>query len=171
MCDVLTLFRKQGWIQGEQFTPEGLEALAELLTKLPPVHQGKWGPAFRPLMSLMVPTSVELIIVREKKILLTYRNDESFSGFHIPGKFAGPREKIKHTASRIAKKELGCKVEVVRVLDLVRNIEEKRFDITSTLVLCRALSEPKVGEWFDEMPHDIIDEHKRFWHLIEQVLN
>ncbi len=73
-------------------TPTEIHLLLSLLEKMGAVHKSSWGEAFVPFMSKVVPAAVELVIVRNGKVLLTHRRDAYFRGWHFPGTYLGPRE-------------------------------------------------------------------------------
>lgn len=167
---VHTLFEQKGWLENGAYTETGLYALAKLLDILPPVHEGRWGPAFLPLMEKIEAGSAELIIVRDNKVLLTYRKDDYWDGWHTPGGYIGPGESWKDTASRVAQRELGCGVTFDRYLRSFNQTDNPRTPDISNLILCRPEGEPKTGKWFNAMPDNILAHHKKFWPVIEQCL-
>jgi len=179
MTSSVAYFEDQSWIKEGEYTPEGLIALADLLAHLPTVwgttakgNQGRWGPIFVPLMSKMVPASIELVIVRGNKVLLTHRADDHFTGWHTPGAYLDPSDTWQSAATRCAKKELACEVKVDRYLTSFFNTKEenRRFSDVSNLVLCHPVSEPSNGEWFTEMPKTLLAHHQKFWPIIESAL-
>lgn len=176
----VALFEARGWLDEGEYTPEGLSALSELLDPLPTIwgttpkgNQGRWGPVFISLMSKVVPASIELVIVRENKVLLTHRTDTFFTGWHTPGSYFDPSDTLQSAADRCAEKELGCEVKVERYLNscLQTKMENKRFADLPNLVLCHPITEPRSGEWFSEMPDTILAHHRKYWPYIEAVLS
>lgn len=141
---------------------QGKDVLVALLKNLEP---GNWGKAFIPLRSLVVSVSIELVIVQNGKVLLTYRDDACFNGWHTPGSHINPRETFQAAAQRCASRELGeVKVRVVRDIGCVNHSESKRFHGCSVLVLCELVEgKPNRGEWFNECPSDLIPDHLEFW--------
>lgn len=172
MTGSVKLFEDRGWIKDGEYTQEGLSALAELMRSLQPVHKGQWGPLFVPFMSKLVPACVELVIVRNKKVLLTRRHDAYFNGWHTPGTFIGPDETWQQAATRAAKRELQCDVVFERYLTsfLQTTGDNLRFAELGSLILCRLESDPANGRWFSAMPYDILEHHRKFWPTIASVL-
>lgn len=142
------------------------------LNLLPPVHQGNWGPVFTPLIQKLVPAVAELIIIDQQRVLLTYREDEHYRGWHTPGGYVGPGETWHEAASRIAMRELTCDVtHVEHVASFLQNDDPRLINLANVLV-CRLTPEsiPTTGEWFTEFPHDILPHQKKFWPIIEPHL-
>lgn len=148
---------------------DGIDLLARLLEKLPVFHKGRWGKAFVPLMSKCVPACVELVIVRDDKVLLTHRKDEFFDGWHTPGTYIGPGETFEEAAQRCANKEIKASVRVLRHIAVFLN-DNPRFSDLSNLLLCEMKEEPQDGTWFTECPTDLIPEHQKFWSVIQKEL-
>src|SRR3989337_1057838 len=72
---------------------------------------------FNKIYSKVPRICVDLIIVKDKKILLTKRSIHPFKGrWHIPGGGVLHREKIEQAIHRIAKTELGIKVNPKKLL-------------------------------------------------------
>ena len=117
-------------------TEDGFHILKALLNKLPPVHKGKWGEVFVPLMEKLVPACVELVIIKDHKMLLTYRDDKYFKGWHFPGSYIGPKETLNQTAQRCAKEELGVEIEFSKCIGTLNKIDGPRFHDFSNLMLC-----------------------------------
>jgi ADP-ribose pyrophosphatase YjhB (NUDIX family) len=68
---------------------------------------------------LVVQPAVELVIENEcGGVLLTYRKDQYWDAWHIPGGFMAPGESIAETCSRVAKRELGIDVDFRKVIDV-----------------------------------------------------
>lgn len=164
-------FYEYGWLDdNQQFTDTGKHALATMLHFLPPFHKGRWGEVFVPFMSKMVPTAIELVIIRDHKVLLTHRTDPYFTGWHTPGTYVGPRETRQETAQRCADKELKARVRYIRDIDEKDHPDSPRFHDQCVLLLCEIVGEPQTGQWFFEMPSDLIPEHQKYWPAIEAEL-
>lgn len=148
----------------------GLDQLIELLDHVQPGNHGK---AFVPLVKRLglVPTSVEIVLVRDGQVYLTYRDDKHFTGWHTPGGYPSQREPYQDAVQRIAQRELGCSVEVVEIIGVVDHVDTPRFHDVSLLVLCRVTDEqPQGGEWFAERPADLLSVHAMYWPIIEKAL-
>lgn len=71
-----------------------------------------------------VPTTVvEVLIKTEKGIILGRRNTEPFKGmWHIPGGFINYNERIADAVKRVARRETGADVEIVKPLGIYEYI-------------------------------------------------
>lgn len=147
----------------------GTDLLIALLGRLQP---GRHGKAFIPLKKAAgVPVAVELVIVRGGKVLLTYRDDPFFKGWHTPGTYMEQGESWQDAAQRCADKEVKAKIHVLRVLEPVNHPDSPRFHDVSVLLLCEIIEgEEQAGEWFAECPADLIEVHRPFWPMIERCL-
>ncbi|MDO8467263.1 MAG: NUDIX hydrolase [bacterium] len=157
-------------LDGEYLNDAGTDMLLALLTKLRP---GRWGRAFIPLRSLMVTVACELVIVERRQVLLTYREDKHFKGWHTPGTYIEPGEDLQTTAQRCATRELGEKVRVrfKGIIGAVNHPKSARFHDLSVLALCEIVEgSPTTGAWFSECPKDLIPDHLEYWPMIEKVL-
>jgi len=147
----------------------GTDLLVALLEHLP----GRHGRAFIPLKKAAgVPMAVELAIVRNGKVLLTYRNDAFFEGWHTPGSYMEQGESWQDTAQRCADREVKAKIQVVQCIGpAVNHPDNPRFHDACQLLLCEIVEgEPEAGEWFSECPSDLIVAHRPYWPIIEPYL-
>lgn len=121
-------------------------------------------------MSRCVPACVELVIVRNGKVLLCHRKDEFFEGWHTPGTYIGPGETFQEAAQRCAQKEVKAHVRVIKCIATFLNNDSPRFHDVSNLLFCEIEGDPQSGAWFQECPPDLIPVHKKFWPAIEPYL-
>lgn len=171
MDDLISFALKEDFLDtGGALTYRGRNLLRVLIERLPQVHKGRWGELFVPLMSRMVPVAVELVIVRKRQALLVHREDEFWNGWYTPGTYLGPRESWQQAAERCAGRELAVPVRVTgEPLRVFSCPENRRFHDLCVLLPCEITGgEPQAGQWFSEMPADIIPEHRKYWPVIEQ---
>lgn len=129
---------------------------------------------FEEVYSQVPRLTVETVVVREGKVLLTQRAHETWKGmWHIPGSTVYYREAIEETIMRIGREELGCEIALDKLLGVVEWPGEEAvrgFGYTVSLeYLCSLVSEP-VGEnsegeaiaWFDKLPVNTIKENAQF---------
>ncbi len=184
-------FEQMGWLDGGEFTPAGLHALAELLGPLPTVwgktpkgNAGRWGPVFNKLMGKVVPFSTELVVIHAGAVLLTWREFEGTAGWHTPGSYVDRREDWQDTVSRIAGRELGCDVVFEHDLHTFSKSKNPRFHDLTVLARCRLINGPTSSQynpsqgdplpgqyaWFREKPADILPVHDKYWAPIATAL-
>lgn len=173
---------EHGLVVRSQVTDLGWEVISELLDRmgkypnLTPGKQPSPHGIFEKVGGLMVPSCVELLLIREGKIYLTYRNDQYFKGYHVPGSYIAPRETFLETAKRIARREtIGVAVTGGMAVGLPFNhCNNPRFHDVAVLFLAEFDGNPPVGKdvggWFDEKPDDLIDGHQEYWPTIAEYL-
>lgn len=125
-----------------------------------------------------VPYFVDLAIIRGSKVFLTYRNDQHYRGWHFPGFFRIPRTSMIENCQVGATRELGPNFKITSMSHLYTFDQpaDPRFHLASDLQLVTFEGEPVPkdglrGEWFSEMPADILPTHMAYWSHIEKFLH
>lgn len=162
-------------------SPEDEARLGELLAEMGKDPKGFFPQgAWDPLQKAFALPYLELLIVRRswrswfrRQILLSYRSDEFWKGWHIPGGLWRTRHSLVDGVASLAKKELGPDA---RLKILVKGGWEKWLDHPygypiSHLVICSSGSvvESDTLKWFSAPPDNMIADgghHRRF---IEQA--
>ncbi len=185
------IFRQSGLISSEgEFTERGKRAFGGLLSLVPSYQDGLdsrelgWGPFFIPYMSHMVHVAVELVALDKDKarVLLLYRDDPFFKGYHTPGSYMASGESYESVATRVADKELGCQIKFLYTLPGVIHQDGARFNYESVLTVCQIVGDvPERNQnarWFsygdlqafhqDIKSSPIISEQNKF---IEPIMN
>lgn len=147
---------------------QGRHLLIELLEHLEP---GNWGEVFIPLKKMGVSCAAELVIISGRGVLLTWRDDTFFTGWHTPGMYLNQDETWEMAANRCAKRELGVEVSVVRSLSPpMNNTDNPRFhDVTVLLLCCITQGTPSEGRWFTSCPENLIPVQKKYWPVIASL--
>lgn len=143
--------------------------LKKFLVELKPIPHLK-PEFFETILPLVVTVAVELVIVKGGKILLTWRNDKFYRGWHFPGSIMGVNESFKDTCKRITKEELGVNFKSFKLIDIINNPLDKtnpRNHLVSLLMSCEIKGKSRTGQWFSKCPLDIIPVHKKFWPIIK----
>lgn len=153
----------------------GKDLLTKLLPRLPLIHQGIWGSVFVPLTRLLVKANVDLAVVDNGEVLMTWRDDEYFRGWHFPGGCLGPGENLDQAVQRIAERELGLRVVVQKQIEFFNNSDNHRSHDAAFFMLCTLNpSETRVSKsswgWFRECPPDIIKVHEKNWRKVKDYL-
>mgnify|MGYP001563287084 CR=1 FL=1 len=127
---------------------------------------------FDKIYSKVPRAGIDLIIVKNKKILLTKRSISPFNGlWHAPGGGVFHREKVRDTIDRIAKTELGIKVKPQKLLGYLEILKDGPDRHTILLEFkCKIVGrkEPKALEqaseykFFNKIPKKTISEQKKF---------
>ena len=159
---------------GGQYRKEEWQAMTRLITTIAPPLPNIPKPLYTPVMSRNVPTNVELVIVRNGKVLLTKRKWFREDAYHTPGTFIAPGETYLQAASRCAKAELGEQLLVhsthkIETVNLVSYADNPQFHRVAILLECKISGEPSDGEWFCEKP-PMLNIQRGYWQLIEPLL-
>lgn len=167
-------------VNGE-VTDEGWELFSKLLDHVgaypnltPGLPVSPYG-IFQKFMSKVVASGIELLLIRNGKIFLTWREDNFFRGWHTPGSYIGPKEKtLEQTAQRIADREVaGITILKAEIVETVPHPESPRVYDISLLVLVQfegEIRESGGGRWFGEKPDELLDAHKSYWPTIARYL-
>lgn len=115
---------------------------------------------------------VDLIIVKNKKLLLTKRSIQPYKGFwHFPGGSVRYKERINQAIKGVSKSELGVRVVSQKFLGYMEILKDGKYIHALSLVFkCKINSkeQPKPLEqasevrFFDKSPPKIIKEHREF---------
>ncbi len=141
-------------------TEAEIAQLETLLQKLrtddllpPKTPYGVW----KALHGIVPVPCVEVIVTTTgKNFLLTYRKDEHWDGWHIPGGYMHHKESVADACTRIGRKELDVDVTFTKVIGAHMWQNHPYSSALSVLCVCTAKEMPKVGEWFTEIPASII---------------
>jgi hypothetical protein len=120
-------------------------------------------PIWRALLKIVPIPSVEVIITKSgKDFLLTYRQDDDWNGWHIPGGFIAPGESIQKACERVAKRELGIRVKYHHLISAFSWPDSPYGNDFSLICLCSTDQSSKVGKFFSEIPPDAVLHHREF---------
>ncbi len=125
-----------------------------------------------------VPFFVDLAIIQEGKVFLTYRDDQYYKGWHFPGFFRYPRTEMLDNCQIGTARELGSNFQITGMGDqlyVFDQPQDPRFHLASALYKVEFEGEPvaregKKGGWFSEMPSDILPTHACYWPHISLFL-
>lgn len=118
---------------------------------------------FYALRGIVALTAVEVLVVDDRnRVLLTWRDDEHWRGWHLPGGFVAPFEPLAAACSRIAQRELMADVQFERVIDAASWADHPYASVVSIVCRCRASGPLRVGEFFDAAPDSLIEQHRPF---------
>ena len=107
--------------------------------------------------------SVEVLITKTgKDFLLTYRDDDYWHGWHIPGGFMLYQESIEHACQRLARKEVGIKVKFQRLITAYMWLDHPFGSPLSLVCLCTTKDAPSDGQFFTEIPENMVNHHDEF---------
>lgn len=67
---------------------------------------------YKKIYSQVPRLCIDLVIIKDKKVLLTYRRMEPKNVWHLPGGTVYFRESLHQAAKRVAKQELGLNIKI-----------------------------------------------------------
>ena len=115
------------------------------------------------LHGLVLQPAVEIIVSRTGwDFLLTYRQDEAWKGWHIPGGFMGCGESVGASCQRIARQEVGADVIFEELVDAYVWPDHPYASALSLVCSCRARTAPVTGTFFTSSPPDMVPHHADF---------
>jgi len=137
-----------------------------LLKKIENPQLGLPQSVFDALVKVVPFVSCELIIVNKEGILLTWREDKWWKGWHFPGGLMRYKESFEKRIQQTAFLELGIQIKKYEFLFPINYLNSPRNHGISLIYLCTTDMIPNDGRFFKKMPKDIIPEHKKLWNMI-----
>lgn len=151
-------------------TKKETEQLVFLLGKIENPHNGLPQAVFDALCSVIPFIACEVIVMNKKgELLLTWREDQWWQGWHFPGGLLRYRETVDHRIKKIAFDELGASITSCKFLFPMNYTKSSRSGGISLVFLCKS-SKPIQGTFFKTMPNDIIPEHRVLWKNIQKMI-
>jgi len=146
-----------------------LRQLVSLLKKIDNPHEGLPQPVFDALIKIVPFVACELAVVDGKGgVLLTWREDKWWRGWHFPGRLMRFRESFEEGIEKVAQNELGIKINSYRFLFAKDCSQGIRGHVVSLVFRCETVMIPKRGKFFKKMPKNIIEAHKELWKKIQK---
>ena len=100
-----------------------LVILNNLLKKVKPTSKGVPEEVFEGLIHLVPFIALEIVVVNKKgEMLLTWRDDKYWRGWHFPGGLLRYRETFKKRLNETVKRELGTSLKNFRFFSAISNI-------------------------------------------------
>ena len=142
-------------------------------------------PVFRLVGRLTPIVNVDLLIKNERgETLLTWRHDDLYLGWHVPGGVVRFKERMAERIAEVARAELGATVsmhaEPAAIHEIITHQRDARGHFVSFLFECALTSAldplrrhgggaPKHGEWawHAAYPADMIDSHAVYRRFID----
>lgn len=152
-------------------TKKEVEQLAMLLKKIENPQQGLPQPVFDALCHVIPFISCELAVVNKKgELLLTWREDEWWSGWHFPGGLMRYGESVDVRIKKMALDETGIRVKKYSFLFPANYTKSPRANGVSLVFVCEENTSTE-GKFFKNMPKDIIPEHRILWKHVRKAIN
>jgi ADP-ribose pyrophosphatase YjhB (NUDIX family) len=147
------------------FTIEDERNFLSAAKKLQHPHKDLPLPVFESLCNIMPVIGCEIIIRDDKnRLLLTWRDDKWYHGWHFPGGLLRAGDTFKYRINQTAIRELGVKIKKITFLKpLNSGRRDSRGYGVSLIFLCQPETKPKIGKFFSKMPNDIISVQRILW--------
>jgi len=153
-----------------KITQKEIKELVELLGKLSNPEKGLPGEVFNALTRIVPFSACELVVVNTKKeILLTYREDRWWKGWHIPGGLLRMNEDFKTRLGKVAKNELGAKLKSFKFLFPINYKKTPRGHDVSLVFLCILTGKLQHGTFFKNLPKNTIKEHNILYKKLREL--
>ena len=129
--------------------------------------------------------NVDLLIRNERRTLLTWRHDELYLGWHVPGGVVRFKEQMAHRVAEVARTELGATVRMAAdpaaITQIINPDRNARGHFVAFLFECELTSPldetlryrggaPQPGQWawHASFPGDMIDAHEIYRRFIDR---
>jgi len=147
-----------------------IKQLAGLLKKIDNPHEGLPQPVFDALVNVVPFVACEVIIINDKKgVLMTWRDDKWWRGWHFPGGLLRFRECFEERIEQVAWQELGINISTFEFLFIKNHEQCARGHAVSLVFLCQTEMKPKTGRFFKKMPKNIVDGTEEMWEYLKQT--
>jgi len=145
--------------------------IVSLIKKIDNPHEGLPQPIFDALCGIVPFVACELVVINKKReILLEWRHDRWWCGWHFPGGLLRFRESFEERLDKVAWDELGINLVSYQFLFAKDYSQGLRGHTISLVFLCQTSMKPKKGKFFKKMPENIIESHKEFWGEVKKIL-
>jgi len=148
-----------------------IKHLVSLIKKIDNPHEGLPQPVFDALIKVVPFVACELAVVGKKGILLTWREDKWWKGWHFPGGLLRYQESFEERMDQVAWKEFGVNISSCKFLFVKDCSHGKRGHVVSLIFICHTSMTPKSGKFFKKMPKNIIEDHKEMWERVHPHTN
>jgi ADP-ribose pyrophosphatase YjhB (NUDIX family) len=137
---------------------------------------------FTTIFSKVTRLCVDLIIVTDAGVLLTYRTKNGYENqWHLPGGTIFYRERVEEAVARIAQEELGIKVKIDQLLGYIEyfsEVKERGFGYTISIAFkCTPETDNltlddqvEKAEYFKELPINVIEEQEEILTRLQLVV-
>ncbi|MEK9170263.1 MAG: NUDIX hydrolase [Patescibacteria group bacterium] len=120
-------------------------------------------PVFVALCKSVPMVAVNLAVMPDKNhVLLTYRKDEFYDSWHIPGSILRYKETPKDALKRVCRKEISVKIKKLRFVGFFNDYDVRGHELV-LLYAARPINKPKDGQYFKlgKFPKKIIKEQRQ----------
>lgn len=147
-----------------------LRDLNNIISEIKHPEKGLEQEVFEALCPITTHVACEMVVANQRgEILLTYRRDSFWQGWHFPGGLLRFKESFFNRIKITAREELGVKLLSAKFLFPLNYINSARGHDVSFVFLCQIKGKPKAGRWFKAMPKNIIQEHRLLFKELKKI--
>lgn len=119
------------------------------------------GEIFSVIGRIVPLIAVEIGLSRntEREVLLTWRDDEVWHGWHLPGGYVGINESIEEACKRIALRELAVDLQFISLVDTFCWPDHPMGSVISLICHCELKTSPNDGLWYSTLPSPMVPHH------------
>jgi len=152
----------------KKLTPKEIRDIVRILkkVKLPAPY-----PVFIALCKSVPMVAVNLAVMPDKDhVLLTYRKDEFYDSWHIPGSILRYKESPEDAIKRVCCKELSVKIKKLQFVGYFNDYDVRGHELV-LLYVARPINKPKDGQYFKlgKFPKKIIKEQKQELEYLKKI--
>lgn len=156
----------------ENLSQDELKSLAaQALYRIRNAEKGVGTELFDAVITVVPQTAIEALVVDDiqnpTKILVTYRADRHYLGWHFPGGYIRFGEDFEETVKNVVRRELHVEVKRMKDTGIKNSGVDHRGHTIAYVYLVELEDKPSNGKWFDHVPEDLLVPHKK---ILEEAL-
>jgi len=144
---------------------------AYALRQIKAPEKGLGSDLFETIIATVPQVAIEAIIVnnieKPRKILVTWREDSHYYGWHFPGGFIRFGQSFDEATRSIIKRELGVNVSELKDTGVKYSQVDGRGHTIGIVFLVKLENKSTQGQWFNCVPKKLLNHHKK---LLERTL-
>ena len=151
----------------ENLSQDEIKSLAaQALYRINNPEKGIGTELFDAVITVVPQAAIEVLVVdnieNPSKILLIYRADRYYLGWHFPGGYIRFGESFQGTVRSVIKRELDLKVKKMEDTNIKQSFVDHRGHTIVNVFLVELEGKSDRGQWFDHVPEDLLKGHKEF---------
>ncbi len=140
---------------------------AQVIRQIKEPEKGIGTELFEAVITIVPQPCVEALVVdsleNPSKILLIWREDKHYRGWHFPGSFIRLGESFQNALDRVISRELGVGIKRFKNTEVNYSCLDSRGHTVGNVFLVELNNAPtKSYQWFNNAPEDLLEHHKRF---------
>jgi len=139
---------------------------AQAIHQIKEPEKGIGTELFEAVITIVPQTCIEAVVVdnleRPSKILVVWRDDQHYRGWHFPGGYIRFGQDFDETVRSVITRELGVPVKSFTDTEVKYSHLDSRGHTLGTIFLVELEGNPTQGQWFDHVPEELLEHHKDF---------